>query len=101
METNLEFNEKSLEAIRVIDNKHSRMKCIRCPECDEEILMVPTLGKMIEAIENHVSSHRRQAQTDVAMSRLKMPSIRISLTEQVLQQASEMTDVNRTPSFWL
>ena len=101
METNIEHNEKSKESIHVIINQQFRMKCIRCPECGEEILMVPTLGKMIEAIENHVSSHRRQPNTDVIVARLKMPSIRTDLTEQVLQQASDMMDVRQKPSLWL
>ena len=101
MESNIEHKEKSQESIHIIGNQQARMNCIRCPECGEEILMVPTLGKMIEAIENHVSSHRRQPNTDVTVARLKMPSIRIDLTKQVLLQASDMMDVRPKPSPWL
>jgi thiamine monophosphate kinase len=101
MESNIEHNEKSQESIHIIGNQQPRMKCIRCPECGEEILMVPTLGKMIELIENHVSSHRRQPNTDVTVTRLKTPSIRTDLTKQVLQQASDMMDVRHKPSPWL
>jgi len=101
METNMELNEKSHESSEIIVNKQSRMKCIRCPECGEEILMVSTLGKMIEAIENHVSSHRRQPNTDVTIPRLITTSVRTNLTEQVLQLASEIMDVHHKPTPWL
>ena len=33
---------------------------IKCPECGEEILIVPTLKKMNEAIENHVQLHKAE-----------------------------------------
>jgi hypothetical protein len=101
METNIEHNEKSKESIHIIGIQQPQRKCIRCPECGEEILMVPTLGKMIEAIENNVSSHRRQPNDDVTVARLKTPSIRTTLTEQVLQQASDVIDVRYKPSLWL
>jgi hypothetical protein len=63
--------------------------------------MIPTLGKMIEAIENHVSSHKRQPTTYGTMDRLKTPYIRTRLTEQVLQQASDITDFSSKPPLWL
>ena len=101
METNIEHNEKSQKSIHIIGNQQPRMKGIRCPECGEEILMVPTLGKTIEAIENHGSSHRKQPNTDVTVARLKTPIIRTDLTKQVLQQTSDMMDVRYKPSLWL
>ena len=101
MEINIEHEGKCQERSNIKGNKLSRMKCIRCPECNEEILMVPTLGKMIEAIENHVSMHKRQPNICMTMDRPKAPSICINLTEQVLQQASAITDLPNKPSFWL
>jgi len=35
------------------------------------------------------------------MDRLRTPSVRTNLTEQVLVQASEMTDVVNRPPIWL
>jgi hypothetical protein len=101
METNIKHNEKSKESIYIIGNQQSRVKGIRCLERGEEIFMVPTLGKMIGVIENHVSSYRRQPNTDVTVARLKTPSIRTVLTEQVLQQALDMMDVRNKSSLWL
>ena len=33
------------------------MQIINCPECGEEILVVPDLKKMAEALNNHVEKH--------------------------------------------
>ena len=77
----------------------SKMRCIRCPECGEEILMVPTLGKMIEAIENHIGTHRKQ-RTNRTEFTLEPTSIRTTLTEQVLEQASRLNGISLKPSPW-
>jgi hypothetical protein len=79
----------------------STMRCIRCPECGEEILMVPTLAKMIEAIENHINTHRKQEFGETSAATLKPPNIRTDLTEQVLEQASKMFGVSQKSSLWL
>ena len=73
----------------------SRMTCIRCPECGGEILMLPTLGKMVEAIENHISVHRTQQSNVTCEDTLKPANIRTDLTEQVLEQASRMIAVSQ------
>ena len=61
---------------------------IKCPECSEEILMVPTLGKMNEAIENHVRIHKELLKANPTLKYRKAIHIRLVLMEQVLQQAS-------------
>jgi hypothetical protein len=76
----------------------SKMRCIRCPECGADILMVPTLGKMIEAIENHVSTHRKQQSGEMSEAPLKPANIRTNLTEQVLEEASKMLVVYQRSS---
>jgi len=68
--------------------------------------MVPTLGEMIEAIDHHVSTHRKQPNADMAVAHLKTPTICLELTKQVLQRASNMIDADLTdsrqkPSIWL
>ena len=102
MVTNLEDNEKSRENL----TEHSQIKYIRCPECGEKILMVPTLEEMIEAIDHHVSTHRKQPNADLAVVHLKAPTICMELTKQVLQRASDMidadvTDARQKPSLWV
>jgi hypothetical protein len=60
---------------------------IRCPECGEEILMVPTLRVMNVAIENHICLHREHLRADPIRAHQKAISIRLALMGQVLQRA--------------
>ena len=56
---------------------------IKCPECDEEILITPTLRKMNVAIESHVQLHKETIDSNP----LKYTSsirIRLALTHQIL-----------------
>ncbi len=100
METYIENNNKP-EENQVMKDQLSRLKCIRCPECGEPILMLPTLGKMIEAIENHISLHKKLPDEDRSVTQLRRPFIRDSLTEQVLQQAANSIEPHRNISPWL
>jgi hypothetical protein len=67
---------------------YMRKGFIKCPECSEEILMVPTLRKMNEAIENHVRIHKELLKANPTLKYRKAIHIRLVLMEQVLQQAS-------------
>ena len=60
---------------------------IKCPECGEEILMIPTLRVMNSAIENHVHMHKVQLKTDPTKEHQKAINIQLALVEQVLQKA--------------
>jgi hypothetical protein len=69
-------------------NKNAvRKGFIRCPECGEEILMIPTLRVMQEAIENHVQKHRELLKEDPIKQHQTVILIRLSLMGQVLQYA--------------
>jgi hypothetical protein len=86
------------------NNSQTATRCIRCPDCGEEILMVPVLGQMIEAIENHLSTHKEQGdhfKVDLEMPHPKVPCIREDLTEQVLQRAAEISDALGKNSTWI
>jgi hypothetical protein len=65
----------------------AKKNLIRCPECGEEILMIPTLRVMNVAIENHVCLHREQLRADPIRGHQKAISIRLALMGQVLQRA--------------
>ncbi len=105
MITNLENNEKSKENV----TENPQIKYISCPECGEKIPMSPTLQEMIEAIDNHVSIHKKQPNADMTVAHLKTPTICMELTKQVLQRAADMIDADVTdvteprqkPSLWL
>jgi DNA-directed RNA polymerase subunit RPC12/RpoP len=97
----VEYDSKTEERIDDSQIKKSTMRCIRCPECGAEILMIPTLRKMIEAIENHISTHRKQSYNKIDGVTLKPAHIRTSLTEQVLELSSEMLEASQKPPLWL
>ncbi|MCW4011061.1 MAG: hypothetical protein NWF05_10660 [Candidatus Bathyarchaeota archaeon] len=77
---------------------------IRCPDCGEEIMLVPVLSQMIEAIENHISTHKvnhEQPKTELTMPHPEPPELRDSLTEQVLQRAAEISDALSKNETWI
>ena len=89
---NITFDEEKLKALYqkvVVEPKRTFIKkgFIKCPECGAEILMIPTLRVMNEAIENHVRFHKEQLKADPIKVHQKAISIRLALMGQVLQQA--------------
>ncbi len=64
---------------------------IRCPECGEEILMLPALRKMSEAIENHVKLHKEMPAASSLLTQQAAIHIRLDLAQQVLEHASSPT----------
>jgi len=60
---------------------------IRCPECGEEILLIPRLRVMSDAIEAHVHVHKEQLKAEPIKVHHKAIVIRLALVGQVLQQA--------------
>jgi hypothetical protein len=99
METKV--NEKPEEALNEPNNDKMKNKFIRCPDCGEEIRMVPTLAEMIEAIENHITIHREHSRIELTSIHKKTPCIREDLTEQVLQRAAEMVESPSKNSTWI
>jgi hypothetical protein len=81
------------------------LKCIRCPDCGEEIVMVPVLAQMIEAIENHISTHKEHPaghlKNDLGMPNPNAPNIEENLAEQVLQRAAEISDALSKNTTWV
>jgi len=61
---------------------------IKCPECCEEILLIPSLRAMNEAIENHVNTHKETLKSTPLVMHDKSINIRLDLAQQVLLQAS-------------
>jgi hypothetical protein len=93
---NLTFDEEKLKALyeKVVEEPQktfSQKNLIKCPDCGEEILMIPTLRVMNEAIENHVHIHKEQLKADPIREHQKAISIRISLMGQVLRKACKLT----------
>lgn len=85
------FDESKLNQmyIRVVKNANktsSKNSFIKCSVCGEEILMIPTLKVMKEAIEKHVQIHKNQNR-QIEIFDYKTPIlIRLDLMIQVLNQ---------------
>jgi hypothetical protein len=89
------FDNEKLEQIyqKVVGtpNKNSLKRgFIKCPQCGEEILMIPTLRVMNNAIENHVRKHKELLKDDPIKEHQMAISVRLSLTGQVLQKACNL-----------
>ena len=87
-----EFDVEKLKRIYVkvveVPNKDlCRRGFIKCPECGEEILMVPRLRMMSDAIEAHVQMHKEMLRGKPVKVHHKAILIRLALVEQVLQLA--------------
>jgi hypothetical protein len=82
------------------ESSQTMNRFIRCPDCGEEIAMVPVLGQMIEAIENHIATHKLQPNHDFK-SHHKAPCIRDDLTVQVLQRAAEISGELNKNQTWI
>ena len=86
------------------ESTSENIRYIRCPDCGEEIMMVPVLGQMIEAIENHITTHKEpsgEPKRDLPIQHPTAPCIRENLTEQVLQRAAEISDALGKNKTWV
>jgi hypothetical protein len=91
----LTFDEDRLKEIydKVVEepNENSCKKgFIKCPECDEEILLIPTLRVMNCAIENHVHKHKEQLKDNPIIEHRTAIAVRLALFSQVLQKACKI-----------
>jgi len=90
--SDLVFDDDNLRVLyeRAVElpNKNAPLKgFIRCPECGEEILMIPTLRVMSEAIENHVRKHEEHLKLNPIKAHQTAILVRLSLMSQVLEQS--------------
>jgi hypothetical protein len=74
------------EKVIAIPNKNSAHKgFIICPDCGEEILLIPTLRVMNEAIENHIQKHKELLKDNPIKLHQTAILVRLSFMTQVLQ----------------
>ncbi len=88
------FNDENLNEMYtkvVAEPNHFKHKkgFIKCSECGEEILMIPTLRKMNEAIENHVKIHKESGGPNFFLKQNTAIHVRLDLVHQVLQEAAD------------
>lgn len=67
-----------------------RKGLIKCPDCSEEILVIPSLKLMSKAIQNHIQGHREQLKSEPIKEYQTAIRIRLSLMEQIMQQACRL-----------
>jgi len=66
--------------------------------------MVPVLSEMIEAIENHISTHKDHSSSlshNLPLNHPGAPQLRENLTEQVLTRAAEISDALNRNQTWI
>ena len=93
------MNDDISQEIRIENARY-----IRCPDCGEEIMMIPVLGQMIEAIENHLATHKDRADLpkhELPMPHPRAPNLEEDLAEQVLTRAAEISDALGKNSTWI
>jgi hypothetical protein len=74
------------EKVIAIPNKNSAHKgFIICPDCGEEILLIPTLRVMNDAIENHIRKHKELLKDNPIKLHQTAILVRLSFMTQVLQ----------------
>jgi hypothetical protein len=71
-------------------NKKSGLPIIRCV-CGTEILIIPSLEYMNEAIENHVTKHKRQVKDTKRAKEVEAELIRDFLSTQMFERIIERT----------
>ena len=69
------------------DQAKGKLNVVRC-ECGFEILLVPSVKLMSDAIEAHAQTHQRRIK-DAAEAEAEAERIRSYLTERVFQEASK------------
>ena len=70
------------------NNSYLKKGYIKCPKCGEQILMIPTLKKMNDAIENHINIHKNQLKDKPIARQHIAIQIRLDLAHQVLHQTN-------------
>jgi hypothetical protein len=87
-ENEIKLKEMYLKVVSEPNQDCFKKGFIKCPECSEEILMIPSLRAMNDAIENHVKIHKESLETNSIVMHSKSINIRLDLAQQVLLQAS-------------
>jgi DNA-directed RNA polymerase subunit RPC12/RpoP len=82
------IEEMYLKAVSEPNDNYQKRGYIKCPECGDEILMIPTLKTMNQAIENHVKIHKELLKNNPLERQKTAIQIRLDLAQQVLKQAS-------------
>ncbi len=86
------FDEDRIRAmyqkvVELPNDEFPRKGCLTCPDCGEEILMIPTLKVMGDAIENHVHKHKELLKDSPIEAHRTAILVRLSLMTQTLQQS--------------
>jgi len=85
---NESLREMYLKVVAEPNDSYLKKGFIKCPECGEEILMIPTLREMSTAIQNHVKTHKELLRDSPLLKQQTAMHVRLDLAQQVLQQAS-------------
>ncbi len=71
------------------NDSYQKRGYIKCPQCGDRILMIPTLKAMNQAIECHVKIHKKHLKGKPFECQKNVIKIRLDLAKQVLNNASK------------
>lgn len=77
-----------LKVVTEPNDTYQKRGFIKCPRCGDEILMIPTLKTMNQAIENHVRIHKELLKNEPILRQRTAMQVRLDLAHQVLKKAS-------------
>ncbi len=87
LQTNIE--EMYQKVVTQPNDNYQKRGYIKCPQCGDHILMIPTLKAMSQAIENHVKIHKDLLKSQPLQRQKTAIQIRLDLAQQVLKKASD------------
>jgi len=86
LQTNIE--EMYQKVVTQPNDNYNKRGYIKCPQCGDHILMIPTLKAMNQAIEYHVKIHKELLENQPLQRQKTAIHIRLDLAQQVLRNAS-------------
>lgn len=86
LEVNIE--EMYQKVVTQPNDSYQKRGYIKCPQCGDCILMIPTLKVMNQAIECHVKIHKENLKGQPFQCQKTAIKIRLDLAQQVLQNTN-------------
>ncbi len=87
LQTNIE--EMYQKVVTEPNDTYQKRGYIKCPQCGDHILMIPTLNAMSIAIEHHVKIHKELLKNQPLQMHRTAIQVRLNLAHQVLEKASD------------
>ena len=67
-----------------------KVKVFRCPECDENLLILPELKAMSQMVATHIENHRNNIVTMTPNDMVKLLKLESAITRLILKEVSQV-----------